>query len=66
MEESEDQGHDEILDLDAIREEARRVALEMLAEGGRLRENRRHWLIHLFDGRGRVVLQITLGDAVGR
>lgn len=60
----EDGAWDEVLDHDGMREEARRVAYQMLAEGARLREDRDHWLIQVFDERGDAIFKISLADAV--
>ena len=54
----------ELPDLDAVREEANRRAFLLLSEGYRKGEDRRGHILFVRDEDGRVVLKLTLGDAI--
>jgi hypothetical protein len=54
----------ELSDIDAVREEARRRAFLLLTAGYEQGEDRRNWPIAVRDEHGRVVLSLTLGEAM--
>ena len=56
----------ELPDLEAAREEARHRAFLTLTDGYKLGQDRRGWLIDVRDEAGRVVLTLTLDEAISQ